>query len=915
MSISLLGTKFYIPPRREFAVARPHLFEKLVSAIRQTGSFVIISGPAGFGKTTLLSQFISQDVTPVAWLSLDEGDNDPVHFWTYLISACQKLQAGVGESAIAMMGIPQPLPPDAAPTQLINDLDDLDEDLVLVLDDYHIIHDESIQTGMLFLLEHLPKKFHPIISTRVDPPWPLSRFRVRNQLYEIRTDDLRFTISEAGEFLNHTMGLNLSTGDIAALGERTEGWIAGLQMAALSMEGRSDRSGFVKAFSGSHTFVAEYLVEEVLRRQPDDMREFLLKTSVLESLNAGLCEAVTGQQGMQEVLQRLQKANLFVIPLDDESQWFRYHHLFSDLLQAHLKQTCSDQEIAELHERAARWYEREDMKSPAMEHALAAADYPHALQILEKIVLPMILKAYFKTVEDWLQAIPPEYLSESPRVNLAFAWMQLLRRDFAQASPYMERLQRMFSTLKPDEIEPALLGEWLALQSMQLNAQGKIVESRNLAEQALIILPEDEAQVRGRIYMSLAQSYEQTQDYERAIGACEQIVLHGRSAGDLASEMFGLSYMGLMYIQQGKLSSSERIASEALQRIELTGSFSPFSATFYGELAQVFYHRHLLEQARTYFLRSVELSTKGGFSDAEIYHCVFLSRLLQMEGDLQASLVEIEKALSQIQTAAPVVVKEEVIAQQTSIYLASNCLAEAQYALKPYGFSFEGGFTAPVLAPNANIPYYSGMLYDSALRILLYRGRTKDETEALRYGIQLASLIIDGSLRCKHLPIVLKTYLLRSQMQVALGNRQAGLADIARALELGEPEGFISDFVEEGEPIEKILMALQKSDLLGKVRPGYVQEILTAFSQKLPPGQEISEGSLVSSLVEPLTSRELEVLCLIAEGNSNQAIAEKLVITVSAVKKHTSNIYGKLNVNSRTQAVRRARQLLILRSD
>ncbi len=704
MSGSLLSTKLYVPPARENAVARPHLTEKLMTGLRQPGCFVLLSSPAGFGKTTLLSEFISQLQQPVAWVSLDEGDNDPVRFWSYLIAACQTVQAGVGASAQAILQLPQP--PQAEPilTLLINDIASLDHELVLMLDDYHAIQNETIHSSLNFMLEHLPGNLHVVVSTRIDPPLPLARYRTRNRLVEIRARDLRLTNEEAASFLNRMMGLNLTTENVAALEKRTEGWVAGLQLAALSMKGRSDVAGFIKAFTGSHIYIAEYLVEEVLQRQPDEVQRFLLQTSILDRINPALCEAVTGCESGQSMLTALQRANLFILPMDDEGWWYRYHQLFADLLRARLRQSWSPEVIAGLRLRAAGWYARSGMVQEAIEQALAAADYSYALQLIEKIALPMIFNAYFKTVEDWLRTIPPEYLSESPRVNLAIAWMHLLRRNLTQAAPHLERLQRIFSTLKKSEIDPSLEGEWLALQSMLLNAQGKAVESIGLAEQALKILPEGETQVRSMTYMGLAQAYEQTLDYERAAEACERIIQQSRAAGDLPSELFGLSYLGLMYVQQGKLHSAEEIASAALLRFERTGSFSPFSATLYGELAQVYYHWHQLEKARGYFLRSVELSILGGFSDAEIYHYVFLSRLFQMEGDLQASDQEIEKALERMQTSAPVFVREEVISQQVSIDLALNRLAAAQKALKVYGFKFEDGFSHPELALEAGLP-------------------------------------------------------------------------------------------------------------------------------------------------------------------------------------------------------------------
>ena len=325
---------------------------------------------------------------------------------------------------------------------MINDLAGLDRDLTLVLDDYHTIQNETIQAGLLFLLEHSPEKLHMVVSTRVDPPWPLARFRARNQLVELRAQDLRFTTEEAASFLNRMMGLNLTTEDVAALEERTEGWVAGLQLAALSMKGRADTAGFVRAFTGSHVYIAEYLVEEVLKRQPTDVQDFLLQTSLLEQLDAGLCEAVTGCENGQAMLETLHHANLFVISLDDEGKWYRYHHLFADLLRSRLQRSALKVEIGVIHQRAAAWYEQAGMNAEAIEHSLAAKDYYHVVGLVEKIAFLMILQAHVRTVERWLQAIPQEFLEKSPRINLAFVWLNLLRGTFTQAAPYLEHLRR-----------------------------------------------------------------------------------------------------------------------------------------------------------------------------------------------------------------------------------------------------------------------------------------------------------------------------------------------------------------------------------------------------------------------------------------------------------------------------------------
>jgi LuxR family maltose regulon positive regulatory protein len=543
---------------------------------------------------------------------------------------------------------------------------------------------------------------------------------------------------------------------------------------------------------------------------------------------------------------------------------------------------------------------------------LSARDYQYAVALLEQIALPMILKANFKTVEDWLAAIPPVFLNESLPANLAFAWMHLLRRNLDRAVPYLERLQQMF--LERDETSPTLQGEWLALQSILLSARGKAAESRDLAERALQLLPVGETQVRSMTYMALSNAYEQMLEYDQAKRVLESMIQQARNADDLTSEVFGSSLLGRMILQQGELHAAYQLVSQALERMEHQKAFSPFSATLFGELAQVHYHWHQFAEARDYFARSVHWSTLGGFSDAEIYHSVFLSRLFQMEGDLQASRREIEKAVRLMETAAPALVREEVVAQQVSILLALDRLTDAQNALSAYGFTFEPQFSH--FDPDAVLTHPNALLFNSALRILLRLSNVKSEAQDLAAGIVLAERVISGSLRCKLLPVALQTLLLRAQLHVASGNERAGLADVITALKQAEPEGFISLFVEEGRAFSKLLVLLLRRNQSEPTHTDYIKRILTAFPEEpsLQKEDSLPEIDDDLKLIEPLTAREREVLDHIAAGDSNQMIADKLIITLSAVKKHTRNIFAKLNVNSRTQAIVRARQLKLINS-
>ena len=926
MTFSFLSTKLFIPPVRTGAIARPRLTEKLLAGIKHPGGFALLSGPAGFGKTTLLSEFVAQTQQigelklGAAWLSLDEGDNDPARFWSYWIKACQSILEEVGEDALAVLRAPQPLPDDTIPTLPINNLAGRDLSLVLVLDDFHAIQNASIHSSLLFLLDHLPPNLHLILSTRTDPPWPLARYRARNQLIEIRTRDLRFTLEEAAVFLNDTMSLSLSTDVLSALEERTEGWIAGLQLAALSMQGRNDIDAFIQAFTGSHVYIAEYLVDEVLKQQTEEMQAFLLQTAILDRLNGALCEAVTGCQDGQGKLKALQRSNIFISPLDDQEQWFRYHHLFADLLQLRLQSNRSKTATGELHQRAARWYEQSNMIMEAVEHYFAAADYENVVRVVEVAALPTILQAQVRTVESWLQSIPLDLVEKSPKINMAYAWMSLLRGMHAQAAPFINRLRAFFSTPEANTSDPSLQVEWLAVQAELLIAQGRPQESRDLAIRAQEMLPEVDPNIRGMIYTTLAKAYQMTLDYDRAAEVFQMIVQDARRINDMTFEILGTSGEAQMVLKQGRLHRTYEIVTEGIRRLETSGKKVPFSATLYGELGQVCFHWGQFDQVREYLRRSMEISGKSGYSDPEIYFHLTLSKICQMEGDLEGSVREMEQASHLAGIIPPAMVQENVIAQQVWVDLAMDRPADAEQLLAVRGFRFGDPFDFPDLVPGAPVTLEAGLLYNSAIRILLYHARKGQDPAVLKRGIDLAEHVIRGELQCQHLPAALETLLLLSQMYAVLGETQQSLTATAKALELAEPEGFISSFVEEGQPVADILAELLKADRPEKFQPSYIRQILAAFSQSQTLQEDITNPPAPGSpsadvLVEPLSARELEVLQLIANGYSNRAIAEKLFVTVSAVKKHAGNIYGKLSVNSRTQAVSRARLLGLLAPD
>ncbi|HSD85816.1 MAG TPA: AAA family ATPase, partial [Anaerolineae bacterium] len=808
---NLLATKLRRPAPASKRIHRPQLIQRLNDGLDSGRQVVLVSAPPGFGKTTLLGEWSTQLQRPIVWVSLDEGDNDPIRFWSYVIAACQSIQAKVGEAALALLHAPEPLPADVIPTILINDLARLENDLLLILDDYHVIQNQSIHTALAFLIDHLPDQLHLVLSTRVDPPWPLAHLRARNQLLELRALDLRFTPEEAATFLNQLMDLNLSAKDVAALEARTEGWIAGLQLAALALQApfsqgeRGDVAVFIKAFAGSHVYVADYLIEEVLQRQPAELQTFLLQTSVLVRLNGALCEAVTGCHAGQSILKQLYKANIFITPLDDEGHWFRYHRLFADLLQARLRQATSPEALAALHLRASQWYEEAGMVNEAIQHAVAAADYVTVVRLIESHAVETLVQGYAKTVEGWLTAIPPELRFQSAKVNLAFAWLHLLRGAPASAAPYVERLQTELASPRLDQTTPALQAEWLALQSYLLSLQGKLSESLELAQRARDLAPETDGYVQSLAYNALGSTYLMLNDYTRVVEVYQKAIQLGRDAANALGEMMGISVLAQIATQHGQLHFAYAIASQGIDRIERSGSPPAIVAAVHGALGQIHYQWGHSGEARSHLLRAIQLCALSGYSAGEIYGRANLSRLLHLEGSLEDSEQEIQKAIELMQSGTPVWGGEEAVSQQIRLHLARRRLAAAESMLAAQGFSFQAGFTFPELVPEQALTYFIGLRYNSALRILLYRAQAEGERESVPAGIELADRLIGGVLHGRYYSVALEALLLRAQLHVALGNAQAGQADVAQALELAAPEGFISIFVEEGESMKALI--------------------------------------------------------------------------------------------------------------
>ncbi|MBN1537716.1 MAG: hypothetical protein JW908_13345 [Anaerolineales bacterium] len=899
MPVSVLSTKFYIPPARENAVERTHLTSRLFSGVNRPGCFSLISSPAGFGKTTILSEFISHLQLPVAWVSLDEGDNDPIHFWTCLITSFQSILGNIGESALELFNTQQSLPDNTAPTILINDLAAHNQSMVLVLDDYHIIQSQPVHSGMQFLLDHLPNNLHIIVSTRHDPPWPMARFRASNQLTEIRAQDLRFSIEEATEFLNHTMGLNLSHEDIAALEDRTEGWAAGLQLAALSIKGRSDAPAFIQAFTGSNLYVAEYLVEEVIQRQSEAMREFLLQTSILKRMNAGLCEAVTDCQDGQAILQSLRHTNTFLVSLDSEGHWFRYHHLFAELLKSRLTHSYPEGQIASLHLRAATWFEHHQLLDEAIHHAFASKNYEKAASLIDQYGQGIFYSERYSILRNWLDALSPEIFTAHPRLEIYRLLFDLNKGTLDMYEQTLIEKEKLIKDL-PKSPENDRLRR-TALVSLSLSyAFQNTTKAIQIAEEALAEIPEANLQLLSYVYSTFYRAFGMEGNIEKSAPAYRECF----RLSEISEQYEMLSNTTMIrafdLCQYGRLDE----AAEYCQRIIDAGArrkskvFYPAGSCYIG-LAGIHLERNDLQKAEEYLTLGLDLCQQGDINGLFTGY-VQKIRLLQANDEIEESLKELQLLEQTFQRR-----EFTLMAQKVSLLLAAGDLATAS------------GLVSPMLAILGASHYAQRLPLIAMEAFKLSLARIYIALEEIDKANQLLDEIqttVEPGLRFGRL---MEVHLLRA---LALQKQNSGtipadaIANLARAIDLAVAPGFVTLFLEEGSALIPLLKAIDTHQTFpGRIKT-YARKLLNAFNgigKPLP----LRPASDAIGLIEQLTPREMEVLECLASGDSNQTIAEKLVITVRTVKKHASNIYGKLSASSRTQAIARAHELGLLSTD
>ena len=888
MATPLLQTKLYIPPPRPNLVPRPRLLERLNAGLR--GKFTLISAPAGFGKTTLLSEWIDSCERPVAWLSLDEGDNDPARFLTYLVAALQTIEATVGKGALSLLQAPQPPPTEAVLTPLINEIAALPDGFVLVLDDYHLIERQSIHDALTFLLDHMPPQMHLVIAGRMDPPLPLARLRARGQLTELRAADLSFTPDKAAAFLNDIMGLGLSPADVAALDARTEGWIAGLQMAALSMQGRDDLPGFVAAFTGSHRYILDHLTEEVLEQQPERVRRFLLETSILDRLCGPLCDAVTdrddGQGDGQAILEELERANLFIRSLDHERRWFRYHRLFADLLQRRLSQAEPDR-IPDLHRRAFGWCKAHALHQEALGHALAAQDFERAADLIETVGGRVIARGGVTTVQNWIAALPEGLVRARPGLCVLHAWTLTLTNRWDEVEPRLLDAERAMAAEDGAAQDPEvadLRGQIAAIRAYDARRHHDFARSIRLLQEAQTRLAPDNRVIRTTVSQSLGQAYLFTGDLNKAADAFSAARSLGETSGNELAGMVATGQQAAILIAQGQLHPAADLCRAAIDRyLAQHDEPSPVLCHPYAFLGQVLYEWNHVGEAVAHLAQSVLWSDQIGYgpSGAPVHLMTALLEWVQLAQEMRGDPI-LRRMPAEIDAGIDAV---DINAWRVRLWLARGDLAVATR-------------WAEVCRSGERPPTAWPLYRDLALARVLAARRKPDQALDILSQVRRAARATGGQ------GCLIQALALEALLHQAGGRVDRALIPLEEALTLAAPAGYVRTFVDEGPAME----ALLRKAAVGDVNAEYASKLLSAFPRS-HGRQSPVPGLQATPLVEPLSQREVEVLSLMAAGLSNQEIADRLILALGTVKKHSNNIYGKLGVRSRIQAILRAAEL------
>jgi LuxR family maltose regulon positive regulatory protein len=914
-SAPILATKLYIPPPPPQVVVRARLIERLDEGLSQGSKLLLISAPAGFGKTTLVSEWIASSEHPAAWLSLDENDREPARFLTYLIRALQTIHSQIGAGTLDVLQSAQLPPLEPFLTALLNEISAIPNPFLLVLDDYHAIESTVVDEALTFLVEHLPPRMHLVITTREDPALPIPRLRARRQLTELRAADLRFTPSEAAEFLGQVMGLDLSSDEIAALEDRTEGWIAGLQLAALSMRGHQDVAGFIRAFAGDNRYIVDYLMEEVLQRQPQQVRDFLLQTSILERLSGPLCDAVTGQENSRARLQALQRGNFFLIPLDDKRLWYRYHHLFADVLRMHLME--QPELLPALHRRASAWFEQNDSAVDAIRHALAGKDFERAADLIERAVQEMGRTRQETTLLAWLQSIPDELLRVRPVLNVHYVGTLLQNGLLEGVEARLQDAERWLDMPADTQEQPVYADEegfqrlpgLVAMYHAGISlVRGDVAGAMKYAQQLLDLAPPDDSFLRGAGSALLGLARWTNGDLEAAYQIFADGLARLLKIGFVSDAIGGSIALSDIRITQGRLHDGMSIYERGLQLAAEKG-MPRLRGTpdMHVGMSQLHLEYNDLNAAIQHLQQAQELGELAGFPQNPYRSRVAMAHIREAQGDLNGALALFHEAERlYVSDFFPNV--RPIGALKARIWIAQGRLREALDWTREQRLSVAD-----------DLSYLHEFEHTTLVRILLAQDTSDHSDSLLRDAIGFLERLLKAAETGGRIGSAIEILVLQALAHQMRDDIPTALKSLQRALTLAEPEGYVRMFVDEGEPMRLLIEDL-RSMMESQARSqndhliAYADKLLDAFTGSsaapLVSNLSIEDQKLkIENPVEPLSPRELEVLRLFRTELSGPEIARELVVGLSTVRTHTKSIYSKLNVNSRRAAVRRAEEL------
>ena len=867
---SLLRTKLFIPAPRNDLIRRQRLFDLLQSDLQQEKEFTrkltLISAPAGYGKTTLASQWLAEADLPVAWLTLETSENDPTRFLTYLVAALQTVSPQIGGSVQAMLQAPQRPPQELILTALINELAAHEGSMVLVLDDYHVIQSPPNHETLNYLVEHLPPNLHLVITSREDPPLALHRLQARRQMLGVRQAELSFEVDEAVTYFQLVSGVSLTPQQADRLTRRTEGWVTGLQLAALSMKSAPNQETFIESFTGSNRYILDYLFEEVFDQQTEEMKSFLLQTAILNRICADLADTITGRSDSQTILEQLEQTNFFIVPLDQSREWYRYHRLFVDLLRHRLSSTSI--KLEELHERASRWYAEHSHLEEAIEHALTGEHWDQAGEYINEVSEGSLRRGEITTLLTWCRRMPEEVLLGRPDWALTYAWPLILIGEAEEADRVLQHLKQMVPAGSD-----ALQGQIAAAEAFLSRAYGDMTKTIELSKKALSLLPEDDRSSRGNVAVNLGLNAWHLGLLDDAESALKDALADTQATRNHYAHHTALVFMARTIASHGDLKEAVQIVEAALQM----GDRIPTAVLAHCDVAAIYFERNQLDSAWKHQEQATAIAEAIHNMEFKSACCVQralfhlgLNQVYEAKAALEPAL-----AFSRTQDIPPLTLAR-IKSCQVQLALAGGDLSEARETLASIPLPHDAGTFTRFIDLNT-------------ARLLLAEGNKAKAREMLQAAHKQATKSGWG--------YALQT--IRVLQALAADDLDDGINHLQSAIETGEAQDFLRVFLNEGEDVVELLHETARRG----IAPTYVGSILAVI------GVPADTSPKFEGLLEPLTERELEVLRLVAAGLSNRQIAEQLVVSLGTAKSHIHHIFGKLDVSSRTEAAARARDL------